>query len=248
LLIVLNQSLAFDLKCNFTNYDFIWGPIEYTCQAQDLNIEERNFALTKIVGVYDEGKSAENVLQLLIDRQKVFYLPSGISNLFVNLKALLVMSSQMKKIQRQNFDGMQNLNALLINYNEIVEIPEDAFTDLTKLEYLSLSSNLIKTLNENVFRGLKNLKRLHLHDNELVKLSGKLFQDNVNLEVIWLQGNKLKYIGADIFSYVSGVREVFLGSNKCIHLWFPANGVTMEAIVERISEYCQEPIDERLVD
>lgn len=228
-----------DLKCIFQEHVFVWGSDEYTCNATGLKVDRPDSVASSVLGDHRAGMTINEVSQLLIDYQVVHYIPAGIANAFTSLRTLIVSSSQLKHVARNNFEGMKNLMSLLVQYNDISEIPDDAFVDLDKLEYLALNGNDIRTLPDNVFSGLRNLKRLHLNDNKLVSIGGELFGSSRKLEVIWLQGNRLRYIGSNLLAPVPNVKEVFLGSNVCIHNWFPGP-ITLEGLKQQIADRCDD--------
>lgn len=238
--VVISATLTFgiELNCNFTNYNFIWGEVEYTCEAVEVVIEQPKVVIASIAGEHFSGRSAEDVRQLRVNKQILLFVPTGLGQAFINLKALILEGTSLTAIERSNFVDLHNLTALLLPYNELVEIPVDAFADLAEVEFLSLSLNEIKSLSENVFAGMMSLKRLHLHENRIERIGGGIFANNNKLEVIWLQGNRLKFIGAEILTPVKNVKEVFLGSNVCIHDWYPGPA-TLEKLIEEISERCQ---------
>lgn len=236
----MTPSSAIDLKCVFQNHSFIWGPDEYTCNVTGLKVTQPDSVATSVLGEHRTGMTINEVSQILIDYQVVHYIPANIANAFTSLCTLIVRSSSLKHVARNNFGGMKNLTSLLIQYNDVSEIPDDAFVDLDKLEFLALNGNDIRSLPDNVFSRLRNLKRLHLDDNKLVSVGGELLGSNNKLEVIWLQGNRLRHIGSNLLSPVPNVREVFLGSNVCIHNWFPGP-ISLEGLKQQIADRCVDP-------
>lgn len=232
------MTLGIELNCNFINYNFVWGEIEYTCEAFEVVIEQPKVVITSITGEHFSGRTTEDVHQLHVNKQILLFIPNGLAQVFTKLKALVLEGTSLTAIERNNFVDLHNLTALILPYNELMEIPDDAFADLAKVEFLSLGLNEIKSLSENVFTGMISLKRLHLHENKIERVGGGIFANNNKLEVIWLQGNRLKFIGAEILTPVKNVKEVFLGSNVCIHEWYPGP-VTLQELIGKISERCQ---------
>lgn len=253
-LIALCTSLvsAIDVKCNFIDYNYIWGENQYTCETSDVSIislnttNESRVEFTNVIGDHQTGRVVDDVKQVFVPDQTVNYIPAGIGKLFRNIKALIIENSLLYKLQRSDFDGLHDLTALLLSYNRLEDISDNAFDDLSKVEYLSLSLNQIKSLSDDTFVGMKSLKRLHVHENKIERIGNGIFRENENLEVIWLQGNRLKYIGADFLVPVKSLYEVFLGSNVCINDWYTRSispkygGVSLESLNEKIANYCSE--------
>lgn len=163
----------------------------YSCFAS--YIDGNDITYDSSSGDHDAGKTISDVKHLGIRYSKFNLMPQRLDRLF-NLSSLLIQWSNMTKIVKDDFIGLENL------------------------EYLHLANNLISYLPSNVFWRIPHLKTLTLRDNLIEELPKNLFQYNLKLEGLWLANNQIKYVNPTIFDNLPKLYYAeFLGNNhKCL--------------------------------
>ena len=90
-------------------------------------------------------------------------------------------SNRIESIERNSFDGLNNLIYLNLRFNFIQTIEPFSFESNTKLNELDLSHNSLVTIDENMFNGLIQLKALNLMGNHLKEIKHNTF-NNTNIK------------------------------------------------------------------
>lgn len=143
------------------------------------------------------------------------FIPNGLGLIFRNLENFYYESSNVKKISKENFEGMLALTSLWLDRNEIEKIPQDTFRYLKKLKKLSLSHNKLQSLQNDLLVRLPSLRVFKVNYNQLQGFTDVLFERNEKLEEISFKKNKLMEISMDFQSF-DFLRRVDFRSNVCI--------------------------------
>lgn len=198
-----------------------------------------------MLGTHLDGYSNVDVHIVFFQNQKIFYAPHEIANFFPHLEVLRIRNSELKSIQRNDFEGMAGLKEILIYENSVSTVPEDTFNDLVELEELGLIKNKIVELAENLFRSQVNLEKIYLSYNNIETIPSKLFEANNKLKVVWLHKNRLINIAHDIFSHLPHLGKVLLRENACIDMDYESEEIWGKKELEDIlrkncSETCED--------
>ena len=169
-------------------------------------------------GVHETGKTLSDVKHLGIRYSKFDLMPQRLDRLF-NLSSLLIQLSNMTKLVKDDFIGLENL------------------------EYLHLGNNLIRHLSSDVFWKIPLLKTLTLRDNLIVELPRDLFEYNLKLEGLYLANNQIKYINPTVFDNLPDFYYAeFLGVNhKCLTKYY--SGLEEIATLKQDVKQCSNPND-----
>lgn len=176
---------------------------------------ETSVRITNITGVHLEAKSDADVNHFHASYLSTTFMTLGIGRFFPNLSTLIYSSSNVKYIEKANFEHMWNLKGLWMDQNKIEDIPKNAFHYLRKLETINLSNNKIKALHDDHFVRMAELKTFRAKNNQIHEVTEALFANNHNLIELSLQNNKLMIIEID-FNDLRKLKKVDLRSNICI--------------------------------
>lgn len=140
--------------------------IFYSCKLENkaegkLSITEDNVSVTSVSGNHANGKSNNDVEVLYISGQTIFFLPKNIVQFFPNLKGIVIFSSHMKTLRKQDIAPFTKLLFFFIAANEIKEIDGDLFESNPGVEYFSFTSNPLMHIGPDLFHPLQNLKEVH---------------------------------------------------------------------------------------
>lgn len=139
-----------------------------------------------------------------------------------NLKRLNISGNKITIIKQYLFEGFSTirLQELDLNSNDISTIETNAFEDLQFLQILDLSGNNIVDLQENTFYGLNSLRKLYLVDNDISNIQTGTFGSLQNLEELDLSGNSLRSFSGEMFSGDRAeprkLRKLFLKRNNLL--------------------------------
>lgn len=114
---------------------------------------------------------------------------------YKNLKYLTeitLRSNQIKSIDNETFNDLDNLICVNISSNQIEKINNGVFNCLVKLTIISLSSNKINEIDHNAFKGCLNLNVIYLSNNNIKHLEKDTFTGLNQLNTIWLNNNEFK--------------------------------------------------------
>lgn len=211
----------------------------YNCQVTNLYIEDlSNAAIETVLGKHRPGKSNEQVAVLYIASSHsncIKHIPTGVGNLFRNLKKLQVLEVPLTIISSIDFIGINSLRIVEIRKTFLTLLPEDTFNNLIALEILNLADNRIQELKSKTFRNLINLRKVLLAGNQMISLPSEIFVVNVQLEEIDLSSNRLKLVEDSIFDSLNSSTKISMADNFCIVKDSPLN-----VLREEIAEKCRE--------
>ena len=142
---------------------------------------------------------------LKINFQPSVHIFPGLGEHFSNLRILVIVSQQIKFVERDSFVSLQKLTHLNLNRNQIEVLPEDVFMDLPNLEYLDFANNLIMNLPDKLFSHLKNIRQITFSDNHIKVLPSNLFLNNLKLKLLITYNNPLTTNNVD-FSAIPNVQ------------------------------------------
>jgi Leucine-rich repeat (LRR) protein len=138
----------------------------------------------------DEGiKDHLNAAELLLNFDPFNHIFAGIGETFKNLEELTVIGSQIKFVERGNFEHLEKLKRLFLNNKQIEHLPENVFWDLKNLKELYLEHNRIKELSAKVFTNLKIIERIDLKNNNIKHFPSSLLSENLKLQFFVIVGN-----------------------------------------------------------
>lgn len=193
---------AFDLECLPSNNE--------TCVVKSLHISDKSETIDKVNGVSDNFK----IMEIYIYGQQVQHLPLNIGEKFSSLKTLKVQRSELNKIVRGDFKGIENLELISFHNNDLEQIDYNVFYDLQLLTDFDLSNNLLTSLHHKVFNKLISLKVLNLDSNDLREIDAGLFRNNKNLTILSIKNNVLKILPTLIFETLKSLEVVALSNNE----------------------------------
>lgn len=191
---------ALNLDCSSTAED-------QTCFVEGIEISKENEVITEL------NDNVSVFKKLIISNGTVNYLPTNLGDKFPHLSSLSVRRSKLLEVSKNNFAGT-NITALDLFNNELKRIDRDTFDGLVFLEDLSLSDNEIKFVHERAFTSLINLRDLNLDANYLSELPLNLFKNNRRVTRISLKDNYLKTLPTFIFNNLRQLQVLELDSNE----------------------------------
>lgn len=238
-LVVIGKSFAVDLPCVF-DFKVDSG---YICQVVNFTNTNRQAYVTRVTGDHRQDRSLESVVRVTMFNASIHYLPGNLTEIFPQLRVLLVKKCGMKGLTRATefhglrkiYFGFNEIDRIPVNYfwhfcklqilslygNRISDIPKMAFRDLISLERLSLNNNRLKRLAPDLFDNCTNLVYIDLDNNLLTTLDGRLFADRLKLTRIYLRHNQINSIDDDFLATLTGLQFALFQNNTCINESFP---------------------------
>ncbi|XP_041467727.1 slit homolog 3 protein-like [Lytechinus variegatus] len=144
----------------------------------------------------------------------------------------LSMSSGIRMVKKEAFQGSTNLTHLDIRGNYLMMIPD--LSSFPRLFYLDLSGNLLERIRKEDLNNLTNLcdngiidfpkitapelESLDLSKNEIKFLTQEVFEGIPRIRYIDLSSNHIKSITADTFVTSIYIRELNLENNQIHHI------------------------------
>ncbi|XP_043657036.1 carboxypeptidase N subunit 2 [Drosophila teissieri] len=202
---------------NYLNYIFIAVIGFATCEDSRQKLEEiaiesldcRENTCTKLKYplAAEVAYFSERVTKHLRNYESLVLYSSHLANLprklFLNLPQLVefhVLECGLQQIERECFEGAQNLRRLNFGGNALRVLDRNTFELATQLEELNLSDNQIEDLPTTIFRPLRNLQRINLSNNRLMTISQHIFSQLGSLKSINLDSNQLRELPGELFS------------------------------------------------
>lgn len=202
----MTSTTLIDVKCGETT-----NLSHDTCH---LEIEIFNHSEIKNLKLSKAIKSTENVTKVLIVNQKMFFMPSNLSDYFSNIEELKILKSQLKEIEKVDIENFRELKVFHIIGNEIEEIKGNLFDNNKNLVEIDLSENKIKLIDGNAFNNLQKLKTINLNGNGCIGKGSMEINLIATFELIKKCGftnfikNEFKDLNLEIFKLQEKNREV----------------------------------------
>ncbi|KAI6225311.1 hypothetical protein M3Y99_01352500 [Aphelenchoides fujianensis] len=151
---------------------------------------------------------------LSIQRSDLSYFHSEpFADLGDRLKNLFLRNNILRKIDKQTFAKLSNLELLDLSGNKLEIVKRETLSHLKSLEILLVSNNRINAIEDGAFDGLSNLRTLNLAHNELRNITRDTLRGLSNLETLELEGNLIDYIDENAFKHTPKLRLLNLGNN-----------------------------------
>lgn len=233
ILALLYVVSSIELECDFsTTYWNGYGDL-YMCRVTEGSGLEAKERISAVIGNHSMGKSNKDVEAFTawsLDRFKSHFVPTGIGNIFPNLKAIQFVNAKVPEIEREDFENMKNLSSLHLAHNLIRIVPSDALKDLPELTQLYLYGNLIEKLESECFDSLHKLFFIDLSNNKLKSLPPRIFQNNMKLTEMRLFNNGLDSIPFRSFNHLNHIQSLNLRNNSCVDYEFNNTSYDKELI------------------
>jgi len=188
--------------------------------VNNVNIRTDNVAVASFTGSHLNGKTDDDVELIVFQKGTMFYILSGVEQIFKNVQAFDVGSNlSLKRIKRSDLKNLEDLVYLRIFKNEITTLEYDTLRDLSQLENFALLENSLTEIDGRTFETNIKLKRVSLEGNKLEMLPRNLFANNLLLEYVTFSYNSLKIIEID-FTTFKNIKELHFSFNTCINAYY----------------------------
>lgn len=125
---------------------------------KNLSVSSEYEIVVAISGNHEAGKGDNDVQLLKIEQQNMTHLPKHLQKFFPNLEGLIIDSTNLKVISRQDLSAFLKLKFLFIGRNHIEKLDAGIFEDTPEIEWLVFIDNFTKRIFSEV---LKPLSKLH---------------------------------------------------------------------------------------
>lgn len=97
--------------------------------------------VSKIFGDHATGYNVNNVAALVAENQKIMFMPLNIGKLLPKIETIVIESSGLTLIGRDDFGGFTQLTSISLRKNNLCEngVENGAFSELIHVEYLSVT-------------------------------------------------------------------------------------------------------------
>jgi len=168
------KANAISINCDYAEayYTFILVNEQRSiaCDAKNVSITELNVKI--IQASLNHAKGNDQVRALRIHKQIMNFIPSGIDNVFTNLKAISFVENDLVRVFQSDFRPFTELRGLLLQNNQRLEILErDLFKYNKKLYYLNLNNNGFLHIDPNIFGCLSCLTSIGLSGSTCISIS-----------------------------------------------------------------------------
>ncbi|KAG5667376.1 hypothetical protein PVAND_015358 [Polypedilum vanderplanki] len=119
-------------------------------------------------GLHSTGYTENDVTSIEFKDKTIYYLPSGIDEIFKNLLAFSLTNSKLREICEEDLKNFSHLRFLNLANNELTILESELFKFNQELETIILNSNKIHQIEANVFESLPNLSNLWMEKNSCI--------------------------------------------------------------------------------
>ena len=131
------------------------------------------------------------------------------------LKTLDLGNNHISRIDKESFDGLNELYGLRLVDNKLENVSRDAFSSLPALQVLNLASNTIRHVEQSAFAANSVLRAIRLDGNELTEIRGA-FTSLATL--VWLNVSDNKLLWFDYSHLPNSLEWLDMHSNQISEL------------------------------
>lgn len=139
-------------------------------------------------------------------------IPSNLFQQFPDIYSVKI-KSDVKRIDKENFIGADNLKDLYLRYNQIEKIPANVFVNAINLDRVFLAKNRISEIEAYAFNGSNKLSVINLEENRISKIDSLTFVGAVNLKELRLSSNKISNIEDGVLNFPK-LEKIHLSFNQ----------------------------------
>lgn len=149
---------------------------EYSCDVEYQVIN--NVCRCKVIGFNSNNRETitevdglpqgANVELLLIDEQKMKFMPENLENFFTNLKGIIIDSSELISITKSDLKPFDKLKIIFIGNNNIEELENDLFEGNKSLEWINFMNNFTKRIGSEILNQLNDIKFVNFQRNSCI--------------------------------------------------------------------------------
>lgn len=156
------------LNCKFKQS----GQRPYACHNfGNLITTESDRTVTEVIGTHDEGKTNDDVKEVLIYESNSQYLPLGIGKIFKNIELYVVDRSNVTYLTKGDLDGFDKLKTLSLSFNVFERIPKGFFDGHSSITSVLITDGKLKFAEPDVLDPLVTLKSGLFKNNPCINYS-----------------------------------------------------------------------------
>jgi hypothetical protein len=152
-----------EVKCTYQTHSHICGEEIYSCWITDKEIPKNN--ILKFVGKHEEEKSNADVVELQFVSCLMKKVPSGLTEIFPNLKMLSFYDSKLETLTKNDLIEYKNLKCFTCQDSNIKFLPADLFEDFENLEFINFYRNELVMIEPNILNELTKSKHVDFRKN-----------------------------------------------------------------------------------
>lgn len=160
---LINCSSAVVMNCTYRNGTWAFIGFAYTCEAT-LLFDDKDH-VTELRPNHWSNMTSINVEGIMINNQKLPFLPKGFTNFFENLRAVQISNTSLSVLRGDDLAQFPKLENFDYRMSDVESIDEDLFAYTPNIEFLRIDRNLVTNIGSSTFRGLRKLRQLELNDN-----------------------------------------------------------------------------------
>lgn len=151
------------VPCLFANIKFTHGEEHYGCCIQNIQTPENK--RIDVYGFHKNGRTYADVIHIKFFNCNIMKIPPGLTEIFPNIKDLVICSSKLKKINKVDLFEYKNLEIISMMDNEIEFLPGDLFDGFENLNYINFKKNKLTLIEPNILDGLKSVRYVDFSNN-----------------------------------------------------------------------------------
>lgn len=137
------------------------------CRVVEFHSNVREI-ITEIAYQQPYDGSNSDIKLILIDDQFMKFLPTNFDEFFPNIEGIIIDSSQLSSITRDDLKKFRHLKFLFIGNNKIDELSADLFDENLNVEWISFMNNFIKKIGQDILSPLNDLKFANFARNSCI--------------------------------------------------------------------------------
>jgi hypothetical protein len=155
---------AFTVNCTFGTVAFPNMPLLYDCMASILDMSNPN-RLTGYTGNHLQGRSAEDVQNILFLTSNLTFIPQGIHDVFPNIISIEMDRNLITTLSGFELYEYKNLQRLDVTQSQLTRIPGNLFANNLFLTSVQLRNSRIQRVGANLLDHLTRLELVSFWNN-----------------------------------------------------------------------------------
>lgn len=162
---------------------------QYYCEAELISAENSTHLVGPVSGLHRSGKTDYDVTVFIFEAKKAKFerLPSGIGEVFPNIKYVLWSDGALTAITAEDLGEFPNLQIASFGGNKITSLKSDLFVHTPNITFMWFKHNKIEFVGEHLFDDLSDLREANFLNNKCIDFHATTPESIVELKEALLE-------------------------------------------------------------
>lgn len=168
----------------FVTYKYEERSNVYKCNVTRVIKWKFGKGVLRVAGDHFEGKTNDDVEEVLFRDLKLENFPRLLNYFFPNLNAVTITNCDLQSVVKSDLHGLKHLKQLSLNGNKISSLHNDLFEDTPNVEIISFYGNRLEFIGQHLLDSLDHLQSANFKMNDNIDAGLNTYGSGVSLKCL----------------------------------------------------------------